>query len=162
MLSDDDYEKFGLIPRTLKPERTREKGTKGEEGDNFFKGTFSPPFPMVEEKFFGSEFIYRASKDKEVISIIGRTPPAEVFYVQLGFVLPGDSKTGTYALGQELNGPKGVFVATGILTADTGTLEIERDNNRQTIRGTFDMNFKHEGADYRVFGSFFLNATEPL
>lgn len=162
MLSDDDYKRFGLILGTSEPDRIGEKGTKGKNGDNFFEGTFSPPFPMVEEKFAGSQFIYRATDNKEAISILGRTPPGEQFFVQLGFVLPRDSKTNTYVLGRETNGPKGIFVAAGILTADTGTLEIKRNNNRQTIGGDFNMNFKYEGVNYRVYGRFFLNATEPL
>lgn len=155
MLNDDDYKKFGLIPGTLKPDRTIEKG------NSFFKAQFSPPYPMVEKYFKARRFTYRGSSD--TVGVFARTPPKEIFFVQIGLVMPRGIKTGEYDIGKVTDdGPRGHFLANRLHWAETGKLKIVRDNNRQTIGGDFDMNFEHEGVDYRLYGKFFLNATDPL
>jgi hypothetical protein len=128
----------------------------------YYKVVFLPTFPLIEE-FKPNKYVY-ASLTENSISVLGTHDSANDFY-QLSIVMPRDVKNGRYDVVESGNGGVSCTVIAGNIgySGRNGTVTIEQDKTRQSIKATFDYEFLYKRQIYRVeSGKLFLLATGPL
>lgn len=128
--------------------------------EQYYKATFSPEFPPIQE-FKPNQYFYE-SLTEDTVSVVGRLNAGGEEY-QIGFVLPREIKTGKYDIEQLVPGKVSSHVlADGqILFGMNGQIDLIRAG--KSITATFNFEINHNSTLYKIQnGKLSLLATGDL